>query len=131
MKKLLTTSLLAATFAMTINNDSIKKLNAYFNTDDDKEKDLDEDFVGQIDIEFALDAKTMLDCSISITATSIFEYMLDDVPAEEQFAITGSQIYLNAAINTQAGIPTISQEDKDAAEVVDLPIQELIGLITK
>ena len=116
------------TFTADINKDSIKALNAAFGDAEDPDENIDEDYDGSVHLELVLDAKTMLDCTLTATANKIAEYIADedDFPG---ITFTDSSVSLTLSIST-AAIPTISQADADSATEIGLAdITSLMSLM--
>ena len=116
-----------ATFSATINAESMKKLNAAFPPKEGEDPEFDEDFKGTIDVVLSIDAKTMLDVSLTVTASGFGEMLAN---AEEGVVVNTSSATINATISTQ-GIPTISDEEKEAAQAINAMdfLSELMKII--
>ena len=116
-----------ATFAATINAESMKKLNEAFPPKEGEDPEFDEDFKGTIDVVLSIDAKTMLDVSLSVTASGFGEMLAN---AEEGVVVNSSSATINATISTQ-GIPTISDEEKADAQTINTAefMMELMKII--
>ena len=106
-----------ATFTATINADSIAKINEAFKDRVGYEPLDFGDFKGTINIEAAIDAKTMMDMSVNITASNLLTLSEEEQTASK-VTITSSSLTFNFSISTNCGIPTLSQEEKDSAEVM-------------
>ena len=117
------------TFTATINKDSIVALNAAFDDNGVEEvKEEDIEFDGIINVEFSIDATTMTDISLTVTATDVFDIDDEDTAANPKYgtiAITSSSVTVNLTIATSGEIPTLSDEEKTNAGTLDL-----MGLIT-
>jgi len=108
------------TFSMKIDKNSLEFLN------------LDEElagFDGSCDINVTIDAKTMLDISISANISDIAAYAIKC--AGTDISINSSNLTITAVLKTTGSVTKLSQEDKDAAEQVELPIMSLLSLIMK
>ena len=100
-----------ATFAATITPESFNKINEAFKDKDWYEPFEAEDMEGTIAVELSIDAKTMLDISLQVTIQNALAFS----DTESKTNVTSSTIALTASISTTTPIPTLSQEEKDAA----------------
>ncbi len=116
-----------ATFSATINAESMKKLNAAFPPQEGEDPEFNEDLKGSIDVVLSIDAKTMLDVSLTVTASGFGEMLAN---AEEGVVVNTSSATINASISTQ-GIPTISDEEKANAQTINTAdfLAELMKII--
>ena len=116
------------TFTADINKNSIATLEAAFGDEDDEEDADEEDekvYDGNVHVELVLDAKTMLDCTITATATKVAEFITDaeDFPG---VTFTDSSISVTLTLST-AAIPTISEADAESA--TEITLMEIASLI--
>jgi len=116
-----------ATFSATINAESMKKLNEAFPPKEGEDPEFNEDLKGSFDVVLSIDAKTMLDVSLTVTASGFGEMLAN---AEEGVVVNTSSATINATISTQ-GIPTISDEEKEAAQAINAMdfLSELMKII--
>lgn len=111
------------TFSAKVNKESINALIRAFDDPEDVEEDIaDNDFDGEINVEVSIDAKTMLDISVSATISNAFSGLFKDIPESEDVSVSRQELTINASISTKDAVPTLSQEEKDAAEVFPLSI---------
>ena len=78
------------------------------------------DFDGEVAIEAEIDAKTMIDCSIKVTSSNVFGGLFKDIPASEEVVLNNQSLTVTASISTKDAVPTLSQDEKDAATKIDL-----------
>lgn len=105
------------TFTATVDKAGLSTLD--FLDEDDKE-DL-ESFAGSFNINFTIDAKTMLDINLSVDASSALKASLQEEYKEKtnlSFSTVKATISLTGS--TKDSIPKFTQEDKDAAEELDI-----------
>ncbi len=110
------------TFAATVNKEAITNIiRTFAKNEAEAEKAIaDVDFEGKIDIEVEIDAKTMLDIKVTVTSSDIFNGSFADIPASEDVQISRQEFSASVAISTTEACPTISAEDKAAAQEFQL-----------
>ncbi len=122
------------TFSAKLNKESINTLIRAFDDPEDVEKDIAKnDFEGEVSLTVSIDAKTMLDISVSATISNAFNGLFKDIPATEEINLTRQELTINASISTKDAVPTLSQEEKDAAVVVPLnfDLSAILGALNK
>ena len=116
-----------ATFSASIDKNTMKKLNELFPPEEGEEPTFDEEFKGSFSVELSIDAKTMLDVSLSVSSSSIGEFISDP---DNGLIVSSGSFTVTASIST-AALPTISQEDKDAAKESPMLTMAVKGIIGK
>ena len=121
------------TFNATFNADSLRILKEKYDADATEEENAEFEeflakFTGSISASLELDAKTMLDFTLSISAGDYLKANLDN-KVEEGLTFTSATFNATISVSTQTAIPTLSQEEKDGATAID--VSSLIKTLTK
>lgn len=122
------------TFSAVFNADSLRILKEKYDTEEDDEEDIKEFeemcaiFESGISATLELDAKTMMDFTLSFSAGDVLKANLSN-KAPEGLTFTSASATASISVSTQTAIPTLSQEEKDGATVID--ISALVKKLTK
>ena len=122
------------TFSAVFNADSLRILKEKYDTEESDEEDIKEFeemcaiFESGISATLELDAKTMMDFTLSFSAGDVLKANLSN-KAPEGLTFTSASATASISVSTQTAIPTLSQEEKDGATVID--ISALVKKLTK
>ncbi len=111
------------TFSAEFNADSVALIKELYGEDA-----APENFEGTVSATLELDAKTMLDFTLTVSIGDVVKSLLNE-KAPEGTTFTSVSASATVSVSTQTAIPTLSQEEKDNAVTIDTAA--LVKKITK